>query len=98
MGMSVSEVVTCESVYRAIAIHDEMGREAFLAYYGYGPATRYLLVVDGRDYDSKAICGVAYTLNHPDGSDPPSFSGGVTTTNTAATVLENLGFRIVDKS
>ena len=27
--MSVSEVVTEESVYRAIAIHDDMGREAF---------------------------------------------------------------------
>lgn len=95
--MSVSEVVTRGSVYKAIAIHDDMGREPFLAHYGYGPATKYLLAVDGREYDSKAICGVAYLLNHPEGSRPKHFSGGISGRNTAATVLANLGFRIVDK-
>lgn len=94
--MSISEVVTRESVCKAIAIHDDMGREAFLAHYGYGPATRYFLSVDGKEYDSKAICGVAYLLNHPEGSRPRNFSGGVSNKNTAATVLANLGFRIVN--
>ena len=95
--MSISEVVTPESVYKAIAIHDDMGREAFLAHYGYGPATRYLLAVDGKEYDSKAICGVAYLLNHSGGLRPRNFSGGVSGKNTAATVLANLGFRIINK-
>ena len=74
-----------------------MGREAFLAHYGYGPATRYLLAVNGREYDSKAVCGVAYSINHPEGSRPKNFSGGVSGKNTAATVLANLGFRIINE-
>ncbi len=95
--MSVSEVVDRASVHRAIRLHDKIGRESFLAEHGYGPATRYLLVVDGKEYDSKAICGVAYILNHPDRERPKSFSGGVSGKNTAATVLERLGFKIVVK-
>ena len=44
----------------AIAEYDRLGRDVFLTTYGYGPANSYLLVHNGRRYDSKAIAGVAH--------------------------------------
>ena len=50
--------------------------------------------MDGRECDSKAICDVAYLLNHPDGARPKHFSGGVYGTDAAATYLAvELGHR-----
>src|SRR5690242_15147584 len=55
-----------ESIERAIAEYDELGRDAFLSKHGFGRATHYALLVDGREYDPKAIAGVAYGFDHPD--------------------------------
>ena len=86
------------SVLRACAEHDRLGQQAFLEAYGFGEATRYLLRVDGRLYDSKAIVGVAYGYEHP--SEGPlgchEFSGGVST-GAAAWQLKRLGFEIVER-
>jgi len=59
----------------------------------FGPATAYLLILDGKGYDSKAILGVAYQLatGRPLGSG--DFSGGVAAQG-AAHVLRALGFEI----
>src|SRR4051794_5485856 len=54
------------AIERAIAEYDELGRDAFLSKYGFGRATSYALIVDGREYDPKAIAGVAYGFDHPD--------------------------------
>lgn len=51
--------VTRASVLAAIREYDALGRDAFLAKYGYGRSNRYVLVHRGRKYDSKAILGVA---------------------------------------
>ena len=71
--------LTRESIERAIAEFDDLGRDAFLSKYGFGRATSYALVVNGREYDPKAIAGVAYGLDHP--AEGPlkntDFSGGV---------------------
>lgn len=85
-----------DSVLKAIAEHDRVGRQRFLDTYGFGEATRYLLRVDGRLYDSKAVVGVAFGYENP-GSGPlgsHDFSGG-RSQGAAAWQLEKLGFEIV---
>ena len=44
----------------AIAEFDELGRERFLDTYGFKKATGYVLIHDGKSYDSKAIAGAAH--------------------------------------
>jgi 5-methylcytosine-specific restriction protein B len=71
--------LTRESIERAVAEYDSLGQDAFLEKYGFGRATHYAVVVDGREYDPKAIAGVAYGYDHPE--DGPmrntDFSGGL---------------------
>ena len=66
--------------------------------YGFGEATRYLLRVGERLYDSKAIVGVAYSHEHPDEGvlDCHHFTGGISS-GAAAWQLQKLGFEIVDR-
>ena len=79
--------------------YDRLGRKAFLDKYGFGKAKRYLLRHNGRLYDSKAIVGVAYGLEHPaQGTlDSETFNGGVGH-GSAAWQLNQLGFEIVERS
>jgi 5-methylcytosine-specific restriction protein B len=70
--------LSAESVKRAIAEFDELGRAAFLKKYRFGQATEYALMHEGREYDPKAIAGVAYGFDHPDEGPLPNtqFNGG----------------------
>ena len=72
-------VLSRDAIERAIAEYDELGRDAFLNKHGFGRATSYALVVDGREYDPKAIAGVAYGIDHPDEGTLKNtqFNGGV---------------------
>lgn len=72
-------VLTRESVERAMAEYDSLGRDEFLAKHGFGRATHYALVVNGRDYDPKAIAGVAYGFDHPEEGTlaNTAFNGGL---------------------
>lgn len=45
---------------RAMDEYDRIGQEAFLDKYGFHPAKRFMVVRDGRRYDSKAIFGAAW--------------------------------------
>ncbi len=76
---------------QAVAEYDRLGQDEFLARYGFGRATAYLLIVDGTGYDSKAILGVAYRLATGKPMGPKDFSGGV---HGAAGVLRRLGFDV----
>ncbi|MES2894993.1 MAG: hypothetical protein V4759_03105 [Pseudomonadota bacterium] len=91
--MSLSELTDPEAVLRAISEFDDIGREAFLAKYGFGPARTYFLLHNSRRYDSKAIVGAAHGLQHPD--RPPlkgkDFSGGESTVRKK---LRALGFDV----
>ena len=58
--------VTAECVERAIDEFDRMGKEAFLARFGYGEARGYFLIRGGRRYDTNAIIGVAHGYVRPD--------------------------------
>ena len=89
--MAFWDVVQPLHVRQAAAEYDELGQDQFLARYGFGRARAYLLIIDGKAYDSKAILGVAY--GHAAGRPlrPEDFSGGAV---GAARVLRSLGFEV----
>lgn len=92
---SLANLTDPAAVLAAIAECDELGREEFLAKYGYGPAVRYFVVHKGEQYDSKAIAGVAVGKQTGTPMLNSDFTGG------AATVvprLERLGFRILARA
>lgn len=92
--MGIGDIRSREAVLRAIAEYDRMGQTAFLAKYGYGPRTKFVLVHEGRQYDPKAILGVAHGFAFP-ALGPLSrddFSGGLQTNRQ----LERLGFTVRD--
>ncbi|MEV7632924.1 hypothetical protein AB0N64_11000 [Microbacterium sp. NPDC089318] len=79
------------AVDEAIAEFDRIGRFAFLEKYGFGQATSYFLVTDNGHYDSKAIFGVAYGIQHGEVPANDEFHGG---RNGAAARLDQLGYMI----
>ena len=58
--MPLSNLSDPAAVLKALAEYDQLGKDAFLARYGYGPSRTYFLIHDGKRYDSKAIAGVAH--------------------------------------
>ncbi len=93
--MAISDV-TKEAVFKAVDEYRALGQNAFLEKYGFGKSTRYLLRVDGEDFDSKAIVGAAHGYALPEAGPlaNSAFSGGK---DAAAGVLEGLGFQIIEK-
>ena len=91
--MPLSALSERSAVLNAIAEYDELGREAFLARYGYGSSRSYFLEHNGKEYDSKGIAGVAVGKQFP--NEGPlrhdQFSGGDATVRAK---LESLGFRV----
>ncbi|MFJ9664479.1 hypothetical protein ACIRPP_07625 [Streptomyces sp. NPDC101219] len=90
--MTLNEI-TRSAVLQAVAEYDRLGRDAFLERYGFGPSRSYLLEIDGKEYDSKAIVGAAH--GYLPGRDPlrrDEFSGGK---DHAAKLLSDLGFDVV---
>lgn len=84
--------ITREAVLEAIADYDRLGQDAFLDTYGFARAKSYLLIHDGKAYDSKAIAGVAHGFL-PGGRPlaPGSFRGGEA---TVGRTLRRLGFAV----
>ena len=84
--------LTRQSVLSAIEEFDRLGQTSFLEKYGFGAARSYVLVHEGKDYDSKAIAGAAhgYATGRP--LTAADFSGGAATVQPA---LRNLGFEVV---
>ena len=79
--MSLADITSRQAVLDAIAECDRLGRAAFLEQYGFRPAREYFLVENGRDYDSKAIVGVAHKYQFPEQGPlrATDFSGGYAT-------------------
>ncbi|MHA7663720.1 HNH endonuclease [Mycolicibacterium sp. HS_4_1] len=92
--MALSEI-TRKSVLKAMREYDELGADQFLAKYGFAPARKYRVAEHGRQYDSKAITGVAhgYATGHTLASR--EFVGGQ---QTVVKTLEALGFRFAPTS
>ncbi|MCH0562951.1 HNH endonuclease [Streptomyces sp. MUM 2J] len=83
--------ITRDAVLKAVTEYDEMGRLEFLARYHFGEARSYLLLHEGREYDSKAIAGVAHKWDHGRALLPEEFSGGK---DQAAAWLQRAGFEV----
>jgi len=84
--------ITREAVLAAIARYDQLGQEEFLSRYGFDRARQYMLVHEGKRYDSKAIVGVAHGfLPGKDMLAASEFSGGKA---TVAPLLTRLGFYV----
>ena len=84
--------ISRDAVLKAIAECDSLGQDDFLERYGFGRARQYLLVHDGKRYDSKAIVGAAHGFlpeEHP--LTAGEFSGGEV---TVGRLLRRLGFTV----
>jgi 5-methylcytosine-specific restriction enzyme A len=91
--MTLAAITDPASVRKAAEEFDRLGRDAFLAKYGYGPSRRYFLSLNGRLYDSKAIVGAAHGYEFSSHTLQASdFSGGEATVQRK---LEELGFQVV---
>jgi len=89
--MALSDL-TRREILLATDEYDRLGRGAFLDTYGFAPARSYLLLLNGRTYDSKAIVGVAH--GYLPGQRPlkaSNFSGGAA---TVGRLLRGLGFEV----
>lgn len=83
--------LTSAAVASAIAEYDALGRDAFLATYGFGDAKKYWIIHDGNRYPSKAIAGAAHKFVDGHALSAAIFSGGE---NTVAKKLRDLGFTL----
>lgn len=83
------------AVLSAIAEFDSIGREQFLEKYGYGKAREYVLLHNGKQYDSKAIIGVAFGYQHGKPLNGAQFNGGK---NTVQKKLKSLGFVVASSA
>lgn len=84
--------LTRDAVLAALAEYDELGQDLFLGKYGFDRARLYVLVHDGKSYDSKAIVGAAHGFLR--GQSPLTarqFSGGEA---TVGRLLRRLGFSV----
>lgn len=89
--MALKDLSDSTAVLKAVEEFDQMGRDAFLAKYGFGKATSYFLVVGDKEYDSKAVVGAAHGYQHGTRLTHDDFSGGDA---TVAARLERLGFEV----
>ncbi len=83
------------AVLAASALFDAMGREAFLARYQFGRSTKYRVRINGKLYDSKALVGVAFGIQHPTNGPltPGDFNGGH---KSSLAALRRLGFTDIE--
>lgn len=89
MAKNINDLNSRDAVLSAIAECDKLGRDNFLAKYGYGRAREYTLVFERREYDSKAIAGVAYGKQFGVPMAASEHSGGAF---HCVPVLQRLGF------
>lgn len=86
--------VSEQSVRKAIQEYDRIKQKAFLDKYHFGKSRNYFLIVDGKEYDSKAILAAAYGYEYP--AEGPlryedNLYGGAKDT---ARELQHLGFHV----
>jgi 5-methylcytosine-specific restriction enzyme A len=58
--VALKDLSSRDAVLRALSEFDQLGRDAFLARYGFGFARSYELLHDDKRYDPKAIVGAAH--------------------------------------
>lgn len=84
--------ITRTAILAAVAEYDELGQDEFLRKYGFDRARAYLLIHNGKSYDSKAIVGVAHGfLPGERALTARDFSGGEA---TVGRLFRGLGFTV----
>jgi hypothetical protein len=96
-GPGLGDLSSREAVVAATEEYDRIGRAEFLAKYGFGEASQYVMVLGDRVYDPKAIAGAAVAYQFPGTKplEPKDFVGGVSA-GAVGPKLESLGFPVVD--
>jgi hypothetical protein len=92
--VSLRDLSDRNAVLEAIAEYDQLGAEAFLAKYGFGPSRTYLLIHDGRSYDIKGLLAAAHGYQFPELGPlvaDKNFTSGLDTTVPKA---RELGFEV----
>ncbi|MER5462010.1 hypothetical protein ABT010_15225 [Streptomyces sp. NPDC002668] len=69
--------ISRDDILKTLAEYGDLGTEGFLDTYKYGKASTYLILHDGKEYDSKAIAGVAHKHQHGRHLTNGELSGGV---------------------
>jgi putative restriction endonuclease len=89
--MSLRDITDPDAVRSAIEEFRRLGRDSFLARYGFGHARDYFLIDEGERFDSKAIAAAAHGVQFPHAGPlkADEFSGGDVTVRRQ---LEQLGF------
>ncbi|WP_412076735.1 HNH endonuclease [Streptomyces xanthophaeus] len=85
-------LISRDDILKTLAEYDALGRDTFLGRYGYREASTYLLVHEGKEYDSKAVAGVAHKHQHGEPLTPKQFNGGL---SQAVDWLKREGFKLV---
>ena len=93
--MALLDLTSPTAVKLAMVECDRLGRDEFLRQYGFGHATTYPMKYEGKEYDSKAIAGVAHDIQNPElpKLTADRFSGG---TSAAAGRVFELGFDVAE--
>lgn len=89
--MATFSSVTSQHLLRAIAEHDAVGPEDFLAAHGFTASDDVVLVHEGRRYDARAVMAVAH--RHATGrlATPEEFRSSI---DQAVTILRRRGFDV----
>jgi hypothetical protein len=90
----LSKLTSPIAVKAALAECDRLGRDLFLAEYGFKPSAEYVLHGDGAEYDSKAIAAVAFGYQFGTRPLSPDECRGGKDRGNAGWALDRLGFRV----
>lgn len=94
--MSVEDIDDRRYIIEAIKEFDRLGRGPFLEQYRYGPSRNIFLLYDGREYDAKAIVGVAH--NYIPKSTGPLVNSLFNSRHDAEPLLRRLKFYTINKT
>jgi len=84
-----------ESVLAAMAEFDREGRDETLRRHGFRRAIDYFVLFDGREYDAKALYGVAHGVQYPE--EEPIRDRRLQGGSGATQRLRDLGFEVVSR-
>ncbi|MCL3859647.1 hypothetical protein [Actinotalea sp. K2] len=85
--------MTRQHVLQAIAEHDTRGGEQFMEVYGFEPSPAWTLLHEGREYDARAVLGVAHRFATGRLATPDEFSGDMP---GAVAILRKRGFEVTE--
>ncbi|MFI9391958.1 hypothetical protein ACIG53_13870 [Streptomyces bauhiniae] len=83
--------ISRDDILKTLREYDELGAEAFLGLYGFKPARKFLILHEGKEYDSKAVAGVAHKHSQGRPLAWDELSGGI---GHAVDWLKREGFHV----